>query len=73
MRIKTSQHLENPIKYSHILTKERIKCSCGHCVNIPPNLDKIICTWCGNYVFRDKKTEFEYRMKERMNNGKSIS
>ena len=64
------EHLENPIKYSRVLTDKRILCNCGHSINIPPHLDKVICSWCGNYVFRDKKTEFEYRMNEEMRRNK---
>ena len=54
------------IKYHDIITKNRIKCKCGHSVVLPPELNKIICNWCGNYVFKSKKDEFEYRMKEAM-------
>jgi len=61
---------ENPRKYADIMTKNRFKCSCGHSLNIPAKFDKALCTWCGNLVFRDKKAEFEFRMKERINNGK---
>lgn len=64
------RHLENPVKYSRNLLDKRIKCTCGHSIYIPSRLDKVICGWCNNYVFRDKKTEFEYRLQEARNNGK---
>lgn len=49
--------------------KVKYKCSkCGHKVVIPVWCDKNICDWCGKYVFKDKKEEFKYRMKERMVN-----
>lgn len=48
--------------------KIKYKCSCGHVVVIPVYVDKILCDWCNNYVFRDKKDEFKYRLKERINN-----
>ena len=44
------------------------KCSCGHTVEFWTSQNRIICRWCGNYVFRNKKDEFEYRMKERLKN-----
>ena len=48
-------------------TKNRKLCkNCHHSVLIPPQLDKIICSWCKNYVFKNDKIEFEYRMKEKM-------
>ena len=59
---------ENPKKYADIMSMARRYCSCGHTINIPNKMDKIICSHCGNYVFKDKKTEFEYRLKEAKNN-----
>ena len=46
--------------------KVKYRCKCGHRVVIPNWVDKNICDWCGNYVFKDKKKEFEYRMKEKL-------
>lgn len=46
--------------------KSKFICSCGHRVIIPKWVDKTICKWCNRYVFRDKKLEFEYRLKEKM-------
>ena len=40
------------------------KCNCGHTVVIPKYLDKIVCNYCGKYVFRNKRDEFVYRFKE---------
>ncbi len=48
------------------MTKSRVKCSCGHSVLIPTRKDKTICSWCGNYVFRNKQDEFKYRFKENL-------
>ena len=45
-------------------TKYRTLCECGHSVLIPPGRDKIICSWCGKYVFKTTRSEFEYRLKE---------
>ena len=46
--------------------KAKFRCKCGHRVIIPKWVEKQICDWCGNYVFRDKKKEFEYRLKEKL-------
>lgn len=47
-------------------------CKCGHTVIIM-NTDKVLCSWCGNYVFKDDKTEFMYRMKENLKkNGNNL-
>ena len=46
--------------------KVKYRCKCGHRMVIPPKLDKVVCDWCGKYVFKDKKKEFEYRLREKM-------
>jgi len=46
--------------------KVKYPCKCGHRVVIPVWQDKQVCTWCGNYVFKDKKEEFKYRIKEKI-------
>ena len=37
---------------------------CGRRVVIPYKVDKQICSWCGNYVFKTNQEEFKYRVKE---------
>ncbi|MBR6907729.1 hypothetical protein IKN40_04485 [bacterium] len=54
------------LKYCDVMTKNKIKCKCGHSIILPPHLNKVICNWCNNYVFRSKKDEFEYRIQEAM-------
>lgn len=51
--------------------KVKYTCKCGHRVIIPRLVDKQICGWCGQYVFKSKKDEFEYRMQEQMKRSKS--
>ena len=46
--------------------KVKYTCKCGHRIVIPKWVDKNICNWCGNYVFKNKKDEFEYRMKQKL-------
>lgn len=36
---------------------------CNHTVEWWTNDKKVLCQWCGNYVFKTKKDEFNYRMK----------
>ena len=47
---------------------EKVKyiCKCGHRVVIPKWVDKQLCDWCGRYVFKDKKVEFNYRISEQI-------
>ncbi len=51
------------------LEKNRFYCSkCGHTVVMMPITKKKMCTWCGTWVFRDKREEFKYRVKEGIRN-----
>lgn len=58
------------IKEFERMTKEYDKvkyaCKCGHRNIIPYNKEKTICSFCGSYVFKNKKDEDLYRIKERM-------
>ena len=53
-------------KYTSVLSDHRVLCKCSHSILIPPEVNKVICSWCGKYVFKDKKEEFKYRLKEQM-------
>ena len=56
--------LEKEIKRGMVYTRNSIKCAnCGHTM-LFARKNKAVCTWCGHYVFKDKKEEFEYRLKE---------
>lgn len=47
--------------------KVKYQCKkCGHKSVIPHWIDKTVCSWCGNYVFKNDKDEFEYRLKEKL-------
>ena len=49
--------------------KVKYTCKCGHKVVIPKWVDKQICRWCGKYVFKSKKDEAIFRIKEKIKNG----
>ena len=40
----------------------KVKCKCGHVMIVPPRKDKVVCTWCGKYVFKSKEDEFKFRL-----------
>lgn len=61
---------DNPTKYTMIDKKNTKYCSCGHTVEFWHSENKVLCNWCGNYVFRTEKDEFNYRMKEQLIKGK---
>ena len=45
--------------------KNKYACKCGHIVYIPVFREKVLCKWCGEYVFADKRKKFEYRLIEK--------
>lgn len=53
-------------KLTNAEDKVKYTCKCGRRVIISSQKDKEICSWCGNYVFKNKKDEFKYRVKERI-------
>jgi hydrogenase maturation factor HypF (carbamoyltransferase family) len=57
---------EKELKKIHESQEEyKITCSCGT-KTVLVDADKTICRGCHNYVFKDKETEFKYRLKEKM-------
>lgn len=57
--------------------KYRVYCKCGHTNTIINKRGYKLCSWCHNLVFKDKQTEFKYRLrqniikeKRKLNNGK---
>lgn len=62
---KSRKFNEDTRRFNEI-TNHTKKCKCGHSVLMNKGVDKVLCTWCKNYVFKDKKTEDLYRLKERL-------
>lgn len=61
---RNSKQFKNDTKLLESISNCTIKCKCG-CSNVfTIKTDRIICRWCGNYVYRDSKTEFKYKIKE---------
>ena len=46
--------------------KVKYTCECGHRVVIPHWRDKGLCSWCHNYVYKDKQMYFRERLKQEM-------
>ena len=40
--------------------------NCKHSVEFWSNSNKELCTWCGRLVFKTKKDEFNFRMKQKL-------
>lgn len=41
-----------------------VKCKCSHTILFTGIKDRLCCSHCGRYVYRDKKTEIKYKLKE---------
>lgn len=53
-------------KLQEVKARDTIYCqNCGHSLLIGSQ-EKVICNWRGYYVFKDKKAEFKYRLKEQL-------
>ena len=46
--------------------KLNILVSVGHVVVIPTYKDRTLCSYCGFWVYKTPKLEFEYKLKEKM-------
>lgn len=59
-------------KYASILKDYKTTCMCGHRMLIPYHIDKMICSWYGNYVYRNKRVEFKDKLKREMKKNEKI-
>lgn len=48
------------------IEETRVVCKCGHSVNFFSKIPYLECTHCHNIIFRNKKAEYDYRIKRRM-------
>lgn len=48
-------------------SEHKVYCQCGQygAVFYNTGRDRLICKNCGNYIYKDKKTEFMYKIKEK--------
>ena len=47
-------------------TNHKVKCKCSHSVFMPYGTDKKICSYCGNYVYRNKEIEFKEKLLKKL-------
>ena len=45
------------------LTTNQSTCKCGHRILV--GQDRLICKYCGNYVYKNKKIELKYKLLEK--------
>lgn len=44
----------------------RVTCKCGHVVNFYTRIPYIECSYCHDIIFKDKKAEYNYRIKRKL-------
>jgi ribosomal protein S27AE len=56
-------------KYDEAKRAMSVKCRCGHSVEITNKYKRLICSWCGEMVYLNKKDEFKEKIKKGLKNG----
>lgn len=51
-------------KLINALQPYKVKCKCGHSMYIV-SVDRKICSWCGNYAYKNKIIEMKYELEKR--------
>lgn len=55
---------DQPTKFTMKERDNKVECKhCGHTVEFWHGENKILCNWCNYWVYKNKKIEFEYKMK----------
>ena len=65
----SNKHISNTEKLRSIIVDMSTKCDCGHSVFIPPERTRVICSWCGHYIYKDKKEQFKYDLLKALQRG----
>lgn len=55
-------------KFEEVRSQLKVQCKCGTKTIIPMFMDRLICRNCGHWVYRDKKKEFQDKMREILKN-----
>lgn len=63
-RWKEKQNYHQMQKKYDVFQDYMVKCSCSHTMLFTGVKDRIICSHCGNYVYKDEKTKMKYKVKE---------
>lgn len=56
------------IKSCDVKTELTVKYKCSCSIFMPVYVDKIICRWCGNWVYRTDKAKFKEKLKKVLKN-----
>ena len=53
-------------KFFNDMSSISVYCKCGHSVQIYSKTDRLLCTWCGKWVYKNPQIEFKYKLQEKM-------
>lgn len=70
MKINNYLSFEEIEKLYNIKSDSKVKCKCGHSIFLTNKYERIICDWCGRWVYKNKKVEFKYKLLEAKNKNK---
>lgn len=60
----TQERKNEMYRESQAKDKLKITCKCGKRKVIPAYVDRLICDWCGHWIYRTKAIEFKYKLNE---------
>ena len=63
-RYKIGTFKKEDDKWFNERAKNKVICPCGCRISMPADIDRMICRWCRNYVYRDEKAKFKYKLLE---------
>lgn len=68
MKILENLNYKDTIKFEKEIANKRVKCECGHTITFTnTRSDRVLCNWCGKFVYKNKQLEFKYKMKSLLN------
>lgn len=63
----TKKLLSDIRKLDNEMAQLKVKCECSHTM-VMINVDRMICSWCGYWVYKDDKAKFKYKMRKELKN-----
>ena len=61
-KLMNTKSYKNQIKIDNEMAQLKVKCECSHTM-VMLNVDRMICTHCKKWVYKDDKTRFKYQLK----------
>jgi hypothetical protein len=65
--MKKGKNYDRDTKMFKSFRNGTVKCRCGHSI-VMNNVDKVLCSYCGHYVYNERK-EFKSKMRELLMKG----